>query len=495
MRKFLCLALAVLMLISCLVACGETAETDDGEQGTTAATGAATEGATVDAAEEALKDLTDVDWGGEEFGVMYVNDIAGYTEEIEAEKEAGNQTSSAVINDAVYERNSLLEERCHLTLARVPTSNASIRSAVQNEVTTTTGDFYLVTTTTSGTASMATSGFLYNFLDMDNIDYEQDWWDPGTLNFAMDGKVFFMNGAHNIVDDDVTFVMMFNKELQEDKKIESPYATVKNKEWTLDYFNSIIQGASEDDGDSVWDEKDTYGFTAPSSIGNTFFYGAGLQYVKNDQDMDVPELVLKANDLEKVTQVLSKALNICHGGHASYLAPQSFEGNSKDMFVQGRAIFYVEAASYLRALNQTMEKDYGVVPIPKYDKAQENYLTWTHNIGSTLSMPTSVAKKAEQLEGVLETYVILSYQLVKPAYYDTMLTIRNVRDPQSSEMLDLIFQNRTYDMAMYFDTLGMANLFADCVAKNSDAFSSAFAGPSKRFDRSITIILKELQDN
>lgn len=494
LRKLLCALLAALTVTGALASCGTGTETPEETQGNgDAATDAATEGETVDPAEAALSALEgNVDWGGGDFTVLYVNDIAGYTEEVEAEKEAGNQTSSAVINDAVYERNSLLEDRCNLIFNLAPSPSGSIQSAVQNEVSTQTGDFQLIIQTTSGTASMATSAMLYNYIDL-MIDYEQPWWDSGTLNFALDGKVFFMNGAHNIVDDDVTFVMMFNKTLQDQYKVPDPYTTVRNKEWTLDHFNTIIQNIATDNGDGTWDEKDTYGFTTPGSIGNTFFYGAGLQYVANDRDMAMPELMLDDTGMEKAMQVLDKALQIVHANNATYMAAQGNEILARDVFIENRSLFYVEAASYLRALNQTMEGDYGVVPIPKFNKEQEHYLTWTHSIGSTLSMPTSVHNNADKLEGVLETYVVLSYQLVKPAYYDTMLTSRNVRDPESAEMLDIIFQNRTYDMAMYFNSLDMAALFETCVKENSDAFSSKYAGVSQRFDRNIQSILRKLQ--
>lgn len=177
------------------------------------------------------------------------------------------------------------------------------------------------------------------------------------------------------------------------------------------------------------------------------------------------------------------------------MAKIGHETLSRDVFVEERALFYCEAASYLRALAQTMEGDYGVVPVPKFDKAQKNYLTWTHDLGSTLSIPTSIADEIEnqQFEEVLETYVILSYQLIKPAYYETMLTHRNVRDPDSSEMLDLIFQNRIYDMAMYFTDLGFSQLFMNCVVDNADNFSSKYKANSNRFDKLIEKILEKIR--
>ena len=488
--RILCLLLALLMVSTAFVACGN-ASGDDTESGSGSTID--TEIAT-DPVEEALAELrSEVDWGGNTFGILYVNDIAGYTEEVEAEKSATDETSSGVINDAVFERNTLFEEYCNLKIELIPVSNTSISGRIAGEVQTATGDFQLITTTTDSAANNATSGYLYNYLDLD-IDYEKEWWDAGTLDFALDGKVFFMDGPFNIVDDDVTFVMMFNKQLREEYKIENPYDTVKNGTWTLDYFNSVIKTLATENGDGTWDEKDTYGFSTPSSIGNTFFYGAGLQFVVNNRDMDAPELVL-ASKMEQALNVLEIARSIVHENNSTYAAKAGDEGLSKDIFVQGRSLFYCEAASYLRGLNASMEREYGVIPIPKYNKEQVNYTTWRHGIGSTLSIPTSMAKdgNTEQFAMVLETYTLLSQKLVRPAYYEVMLTTRNVQDLESSEMLDLIFLHRTYDMAMYFTGLGFGSLFSDAVMNSGSNFSSSYKSKSKNFDGQIARLLKKLQ--
>ena len=488
--RLLSLLLALLMVVSVFAACGTNEDTQKETGDTTAGQ---TENVT-DPVEDALTELrAEVDWGGNDFGIIYVNDIGGYTEEVEAEPENGDETGSGVINDAVFERNTLFEEYCNLNFVLVPTPNPSIGSAIMAEVQTGTGDFHLITTTADTAARNATSGYLYNYLDLD-MDLEQDWWDAGTLDFALDGRVFFMDGSFNIVDDDVTFVFMFNKELRTEYKIDNPYDTVKAGDWTLEYFNSVVSQLATENGDGKWDENDTYGFSTPGSIGNTFFYGAGLKYVENSRDMDVPELVLDKK-MEQALNVLDMARSIIQENNSTYVAPHGSEGISRDVFIQGRSLFYCEAASYLRGLNANMEREYGVVPVPKYDKAQANYTTWRHSIGSTLSIPTTVAKgDMEQFSMVLETYALLSQKLVRPAYYDTMLTTRNVQDVESSEMLDLIFLNRTYDMAMYFTDLGFNGLFEQAALNSGNTFTSSYQANSKKFDRQIANILRKLQN-
>ncbi len=502
--KKLSLLLAALLVATSLVACAESGEdTKNPADESTLSTkaegefGDETEEET-SAAGQALSELRErnIDWGKKDFTILYVNDIAGYGEEVEAvEKLEGDSgAGSAVINDAVYIRNRLLEEYCNLKFKLIPTPNSAVLGAVQGEVMSGNGDFQLISQTTSATANAATSGLLYDYMSFEGIDYEQEWWDEGTLNFALNGKVYFMNGSFNIVDDDVTFVMMFNKELRENHHVENPYQTVKNNEWTLDYFNSVISQLSRSDGNDTWDEKDTYGFATPGSIGNTIFYGAGLRYIENNRESDSPTLLLTETKMERALNVLTVARSIVHDNHSTYVAAQGDEALSKSIFMEGRSLFYSEAVSYLRALNAEMDTEYGVLPIPKYSTDQENYTTWSHDIGSTLSIPTSVVKgNLEQFANVLEAYAVLSQLHVRPAYHDNLLTVRNVRDAESSEMVEIIFQNRIYDMAMYYTSFGFKNLFANSVTA-SDTFSSSYSAASTTFTRRLDRLLSKLKD-
>ncbi len=493
--RIISLILAGLLVLPTFVACANDPTGNEGNSTSTVATDASTETTPeTDPVQDALDGLrAEVNWGDKDFGILYVNDIGGYTEEVEAEEKAGDETSSGVINDAVFTRNTLFEEYGHLNFVLIPVPNGSASTSLIAEVQSGSGDFHLMTQTTAATAGAATSGYLYDYLSLD-IDYEdKPWWDSGTLDFALAGKVFFMNGPFNIVDDDVTFIMMFNKQLREDYKIANLYDKVKANEWTLDYFNSIISNLSAENGDGKWNHEDTYGFTTPDTIGTTFFYGAGLQYIKNNQDMDRPELMLTGTQMERALDVLELARTVIQENHSTFAAGSSDLVNARDIFVEGRALFYSEAASYLRAVNTSMETEYGVLPIPKFSKDQEHYTTWSHNIGSTLSIPTSVGTQdLEQFARVLELYAILSQKYVRPAYYDTMLTVRNVRDAESAEMVDLIFDHRIYDMAMYFTELGLSTLFQYSVSQEN-TFGSAYSAASKTFDKRMDKLLRKLE--
>ncbi len=226
----------------------------------------------------------------------------------------------------------------------------------------------------------------------------------------------------------------------------------------------------------------------PGSVGSSFFYGADLRYIVNSRDMEVPTLALTDTKMERALGALEIARSIVQENHSTYICADGSESVATDIFMEGRSAFYSEAISYLRKLNAEMQAEYGVLPIPKYDTAQENYTTWSASIGSTLSIPSTIVKEdLEQFGNVLELYAILSQKLVRPAYYDSVLTVRNVRDAESAEMVDMIFQHRIYDMAIYFD-FGFSSLFGDSV-KGANNFASAYASKAKNFDRRLERLL------
>ncbi len=501
--KLISLLLACLMLLSTLAACGENTEQPAGDtQGVDAGTKeevGTEEEETVDEAAAALAALGEIDYGDEEFCILHT-DI--YQNEIWGENKVVDKNGGAdqVINDAVYERNVKLEELCKLEFNHLAMPAASMSSSIVNEASTSTGDFVLITHNARESASNATSGYLRDFVGEDSglgVDLDYPWWDSGTADFVLEGQVFFMNGAVNFYDDNVTYVLIFNKQMQEEyaNTVPDPYSTVLNWEWTLDYFNSVIQGVSSDNGDGRWDEMDTYGFLTTWEYGNTFFLGSDLRYVVTNETTE-PTLFLDSSKMEKALDVLEKACSIYHDNNASFMSPPGQEGLGYNAFKEGRGLFFGEVAQNLPALNREMEGDYGVLPVPKYDKAQEFYRTWTHDSGSALSAISAIKQEDAEVVGkIIQAYAILSYQLVKPAYYDTMLASKSLRDPQSPVMLDLIFQNRVYDMAMYFGTLGFYELFKSAVNDNSGSFSSSYTSVSKRFDRQMDRILEKLRDN
>ena len=91
-----------------------------------------------------------------------------------------------------------------------------------------------------------------------------------------------------------------------------------------------------------------------------------------------------------------------------------------------------------------MKDDFGFIPLPKFDEAQEHYLT-TPGAGINFYTVPVTVKDTECVSAVLEGLAILGHQDIIPTYYDTVLKSKYTRDEESAEMLDLIRENIIID--------------------------------------------------
>lgn len=472
MKKYLCCLLAGLMLLSMLVGC---ANTDQGGADTTLGEGNQEE----DEASQALAKLQ-VDWDQDTFDILGRED---YTPE---ELEVENQVEA--LEDAVYRRNLAFEEYCNADINVILQQTSTINDTVKKDVQANAGEFDLIQNHMANTSNLASDGFLVSFTAIDDIDLTGPWWDEGTASFVISDQIYFMNSAINYSDENTTYVMMFNKKMAEDEDIH-PYQMVYDNEWTLDNFQSIIKEISYDyTGDGTWDENDVYGFVSTWETGSTFFFGSGLRYIVCEEGSD-PYLALDASAMSKATDLLEKVLNIFYVNHSTYSSPPGKENLGMGTFKSGHALFYTEVVQYIVALGKDMEADFGVLPIPKYNKQQEDYITWTNGICTT----ASVSKAVQDLDKVgktIEIFAIMSYQRVTPAFYDTVLQRKSVRDEESQGMLDIIFKTRTYDLCMYYD-LGLEPLFKTCVNNNKPNFSSNYTKQAGRAQKSLDKLIKK----
>ena len=156
--KLLCLTLACLLLLTCFVACGTGDEEETKKPGSTTSA----EEKPGDATQAALDALGEIDWGGDDFTVLYNTE---FTSEVHAENGTVDQDggSSQIINDAVYERNSLFEDRCNLVFKTVGKESAAVTTAVQNEAAAPTGDFQMIDHRLGECATLATGGYLFGY--------------------------------------------------------------------------------------------------------------------------------------------------------------------------------------------------------------------------------------------------------------------------------------------------------------------------------------------
>lgn len=485
MKKTLCMLLCLLLILPVFAACANQKDDNDGST-TTANSGSSTtteEEGTKDAVEEALK-LIDVDYNKKTFEILTRKDVGNSVKELKQDS-----TSSEPLENAVYMRNTELAERCNLVY--LVTANDNVVSAVKNQVSSGGSDVALAFPNMIDAGTLASDGQSNDFNSLDGLNLDGEWWDQGTRQLQLNGGVYFMNSDVNYMAHDVTFLVLFSKKMAESKNLTDMYSLVSNNEWTLDKMISLMSDVAKDvNNDGIADKDDIYGLIATAGLGSALFYGSGLQYI--DASGDSLELAIGANEKQKISTLLDKIHSFVGTGNTTWVSKQGEEIVGQEMFSANKSLFYAEVASYIVNLRK-MADNFGVLPLPKYDASQENYLTYVHNISSTMTVPKTVSEEnQEDVSAVIETMVLLSKKYVRSAYYDITLASKGVRDENSAEMLDIIFAHRVYDLAQYYSYFKMADIFNQCVSNNK-GFESAFASPSKNFKSNVNKVLRKLK--
>lgn len=76
---------------------------------------------------------------------------------------------------------------------------------------------------------------------------------------------------------------------------------------------------------------------------------------------------------------------------------------------------------------------------------------------------------------ILDAMGYYSQQLVTPAFIETTVLGKSLRDEDSAEMIELIYDTQVYDIALMFDWGGIANMLKGLANSESTNLASEYA--------------------
>lgn len=142
-----------------------------------------------------------------------------------------------------------------------------------------------------------------------------------------------------------------------------------------------------------------------------------------------------------------------------------------------------------------MTDDYGIIPTPKLDEKQENYVTY--NLGTYYMAILKTAKDPEMSAVMLEALNAESYKSVVGAYFDTALKGKYSRDEKTAEMLDLILSNAFFDFTFVNEaaTDHIVMWFFSQAANGVEGISGAYESNRVNFEEKLKTLLETYKEN
>ena len=411
--------------------------------------------------------------------------------DIYSEKENGE-----TINDAVYRRNRYVEGIYNCNIEEFQSFNMvnDLKKAVKSG-----DDLYDVALPPLNQGiNLAAEGLLLNLGNIDSLNLGNLWWDQNAnKSLSIGGKLYYTSGDMLILNNDSTGAFVFGKQLVQEHQFETPYQLVKDGKWTFDVFYSQVKQVSADlNGDGKMDRHDKYGFMQYRDVLECLTHGGGGDFGEKDEN-DLPYFTL---DSEKNIMILEKVFEIMNDPDNTYRLHKSYSEGITNAFVLGQSMFEESRALYywirLRDIEplRSMEADFGILPIPKWDESQKDYrCTVNFHVSTCITLPISNGVP-ERTALFLEALGCKSKYTLQPAYYDIALNGKYVRDEESSEMLDIIFANRVYDIGLIGNFGGILGTLYDMIDKDNRNFVSQLEKARPKIEKDIEGKIEKIID-
>lgn len=415
--------------------------------------------------------------------------------------------NSGLISEAVFERNELVRNQLRVKLSFLPSEEDSVATKLENDVASGLGSYDIVVNGTYRAVSPALSGHYQNLSAVDYIDTSKSYWTQGfndLVTFTPQRKQYLASGAAAISMFRYVFLTLYNRTEMESRKLPDMYETVKNGDWTLDTQLSMIKDLYQDkNSDSKANTGDFFGFvTGSGSSIDPYMVAANIHLVVKDADTQA--LKFDTDSLKRVSDLQAK-VSLLYNDASTYFYRNStsiedWAGRTKNII----NAFTAKNAMMVTCLFLDMETEiesltpmsYGIAPLPKFDKAQTRYYSYVQDQVSCFGISAGVksAERVSMLGAVLESMAWNSGKIIPNAYYNTNLSLKFMQDPQSVEMLDLIFETVQFDFSSTCSNMFSGLVLRDELRPLLCSTTAKVASASRRWDEKMKKILADANE-
>ncbi|MBP3919782.1 MAG: extracellular solute-binding protein [Clostridia bacterium] len=372
-----------------------------------------------------------------------------------------------IVDDALLKRDRMLCEHFGITIEYTDVDDLEIYAALQKGVMA--NDFpidMILGSVNLVFAPAVSSELLYNLAELPMLDLSAPWWDKHTKqDFMINGKIFGAGGSITTRTVVAPFAMFFNNTVLTQNSLPSPYSYVKDGTWTIDRLYTMISGLAKDiDNNGKWDSDDAYGLAVETGGEYAFFTAAEGRVTHNIGG--VPEYCYQSERnialIQKLGDLLSNPNVMPHKNYQTY--------DANKMFREDRTLFLCAAICDMTLLRD-MDSDFGIVPYPKYDESQENYYSGANYWIGTIAMIPVTVENPDFAGTLTDAMAAVSHTVSMPAEYELSLQVKQTRDAESAEMLQLICENVTWDWGEFYGLGGVAADILDAITNKRDITS------------------------
>lgn len=496
MKKCISLSLALILAALSLLSCSDNGgeETKSASSETVQQSASNTESESETEAEKTVTDTvrekySSYSYDGYEYKVLAPGPNAHFAyDEVGADVNEVwvEESDGTPLNDAIFARNLATEDLLGIKVTPIFADNdENIRNQVKTEVTAGTTDYDTVLNRMDYIGPQAESGLYLNL--MDHLDTSNPWWDKNIVEtFTMfNSKLYWITGDINVFDDFAVEVLFTNKSILEQNGFELPYKDVLEGKWTIDRMYQIAKACEKDlDGDGKMTVgKDVIGHIEGNDHIKHWIYAMGEKSCDIDKDGNLEVNILTESHISAIDTLFSYMVD----------KQMTYTGAWQD-FLKGGIVFCGAMLGPINSLRE-MEDDFGVIPMAKKNEEQENYGHYVSNGWTTAYAIPMTNKDPDRTGVILEVLCGFSTDTVRSALYDVLFAAKLVRDTESVEMLNIIFDTKSYDWAVDFSWGGnFANLYNGIYNSKNNTYVSGATKSQKIINKMLDRVIEDFKN-
>ena len=421
--------------------------------------------------EELLGIPATADFGGAEYRILSAGNLT-------YEDFTFEESSSMPLDNAQYKRKTLVEQNYNITIAEdtqkaYSSGNGPGFQALYTAANAGTTDYAVGLIAGYDVSVLGYSGYLYDMNSMPGIDLSKSWWDQKANDaLTIHDLVFFTAGDYTLADNDAAYVIMFNKSILDNYGLDSPYDMVYDNEWTLETFGTLCKTVTEDlDQNGIMDENDRFGLLVwvDSLLGMVNAAGQRCCVI-DDKDQIVLSLYNETT-LDAVDRFLEIALDKQYA--LQYQSIRNSVEFEEQLWSGEHGLFWTTYMGNIPRFRE-MESDFGLLPYPKLTETQDSYYSTVTPFNSQFVCVPLVQENVERTATITEALAYYGQQIVLPAYYEVNLKGMVSRDEESSDMLDIIFDNLVYDLGFLYQIGPYNKNFNYMISRGTTNFTSVY---------------------
>ena len=380
------------------------------------------------------------------------------------------------LDDATYMRNFEAEQKFGITIKEETQQYDQLSSYAKTLILAEEDIYDVMYIRCDELTPLIAENLFVDLLQVKELNMDKVWWDQPLIKYnIIEDRLFYATSDLHLMAFEAVWALYFNEDMMSDLGLTAPYAEALSGKWTFDKYSEFCKAAANLNGDSSYtfdaNGKATYGtVTTPGIVAPICYAFHATEATRNAQG----KYEFTAHTDTRYQDAMTKLIGFIGGndGQTAVVPNTDFgEDGYFTTFMNERALFLTAELKGCTILRE-WEGNFGLLPLPKYDEAQDGYGAYVIDRCLSFCIPNTNTN-LERTGIIIDYLTYKSYESVVPRYYDIHVGLKSLTKQESKDVLAVIRGSRGGTPALFYRwTAGYVGALGRIIVDGNNALIS-----------------------